>query len=229
MSSGGSLFLLGLTGMTLYYALQNVGLTFTSASSTVLILAIIPVLTTILALVFLKEHLSNTQIAGIVLVTIGMVLVGVDNTESADAPNPMLGNLLIFASALSWAIYTIQGRNMAGKHSAIVMAAASIGAGAILLVPFVGWEMAAVGLPQLSLQSWIGILYLSIVSSSLTTYTWNEALHYLPASEASTYLNLIPVVGLATTFLVGERPPLVQLAGGGVAILGVWLSSRSKK
>ena len=48
--------LFGLTGTTLYYVLQNVGLTLTSVSSTVLILSIIPALTTILAVILLKEH-----------------------------------------------------------------------------------------------------------------------------------------------------------------------------
>lgn len=218
--------LFGLTGMMLFHALQNLGLTFTSASSTVLILSIIPVLTTIFAVIFLKEKLLQTQIFGIILVTIGMVLVSLDNAQSADAPNPLLGNIAIFTSGLSWAVYTIQGRKMAGEHPAIVMAAASTGAGALLLSPFVGLEIAAAGLPQLSLAGWSIILYLSFVSSGVTTYTWNEALHYLPASEASAYLNLVPVIGLATAIFAGERPPLVQLIGGSIAILGVLLSSK---
>ena len=219
--------LFGLTGTTLYYALENLGMTYTTITATVLIQSIIPAMTAILAVIFLKESLNKTQIFGIFLVTVGMVLISIDKTASVDAPNPLLGNSLIFISCISWAVYTIQGRKMVGNYSSIVMAAASTGAGAILLTPFVGWEMVVIGLPHLSLVGWLGILYLGLVASGSTTYLWNEAIRYLPVSVASTYLNLVPVIALITSFFIGERPPLVQLAGGVVAIMGVWLSSRT--
>ncbi|MEW6385615.1 MAG: EamA family transporter, partial [Pseudomonadota bacterium] len=46
-----------------------------------------------------------------------------------------------------------------------------------------------------------------------------------PASTAAAFINLVPVIGVATSFLLGERPALMQLAGGGLAIAGVLLSS----
>jgi len=219
--------LFGLTGTTLYYALQNVGMTYTSVSSTVLILSIVPALTSVLAVVFLKERIGKWQIAGIILVTIGVALVSMDNSGSETNANPLLGNLLIFISALSWAVYTIQGRKMADDHPALVMTAASTGAGALLLLPFIGWEALTLGLPQLSPLSWLGILYLGLAASGLTMYLWNYALHYLPASVASAYINLVPVIGLASAFVLGEKPPLIQLIGGGLAIAGVWINSRN--
>jgi drug/metabolite transporter (DMT)-like permease len=224
--------LFGLTGTTLYYALQNVGMTYTSVSSTSLILSITPALTTLLAVLFLKERLNGWQITGLVLVTIGVILVNLDGSstaQSAESSNPLLGNFMIFCSALAWAVYTIQGRKMA-HTSALVITAASTGAGALLLLPFVGWEIHTQGLVQsLSLMSALEILYLGLAASALTTYLWNYALHYLSASEASAYLNLVPIIGVGTSYLLGEQPPLIQIAGGLLAILGVLLSSRSGK
>ena len=71
------------------------------------------------------------------------------------------------------------------------------------------------------------MLYLSLVSSGLTTYLWNDALHHLSASVASSYINLVPVIGIASAYLLGEQPPLIQIIGGVLAISGVLLSSRS--
>ena len=221
--------LFGLTGTALYYALENLGMAYTTITATVLIQSILPVLTAILAVIFLKERLNVIQIIGIIMVTIGMVLVSLDTTASTDAPNPLLGNLLIFLGCISWAVYTIQGSMMVSNYSTIVMAAASTGAGAVLLAPFVGWEIAVIGLPHLSLIGWLGILYLGLVASGSTTYLWNEAIRYLPASVASTYLNLVPVIALVTSFFVGERPPLIQVIGGVLAILGVWLAGKTGK
>jgi drug/metabolite transporter (DMT)-like permease len=221
--------LFGLTGTTLYYALQNVGLNYTSVSSTVLILAIVPAITAVLAVIFLKERLNKLQMAGIGLVTVGMILVGLDSgSGSAGSANPMLGNLLILASGISWAIYTIQGRKMVNQYPALVMTAASSGAGLIFLLPFAGWELFYSGLPHLSLWGVLGILYLGLAASGLTMFLWNYALHFLPASVASPFVNLVPIIGLGSAFLLGEQPPLIQIVGGGFALLGVWLSSLTR-
>ncbi|REG10443.1 DMT family transporter [Pelolinea submarina] len=221
------IMLFALTGTTLYYGLENTGMVYTSVSSTALILAIIPALTTVLAVVVLKERINRTQLVGLVLVTVGVMLVGLQQNPDVRSPHPLLGNLLVFLSALSWAVYTIQGRIMARKRSALVMAAASIGAAILQLLPFSLWETANQGLPQMNLMAVLGIFYLAIVSSGLTTILWNEALHYLPASVASPIVNLSSVIGLAGAFLLGEKPPLIQIVGGAMALGGVLLSSRS--
>jgi drug/metabolite transporter (DMT)-like permease len=220
--------LFGLTGTTLYYALQNVGMNLTSISSTSLILAIGPVLTAILAGIFLKEHLTRLRIAGIGLVTIGMVLVALNSTDGSAGANPVLGDVLIFCAGLSWAAYTIQGRKMVGDYSALVMTTASTGAGLLFLLPFAGWELATGVLPHFTVTSIVGVLYLGLAASALTMFLWNYALHSLPASVAATYLNLVPIIGVISAFIMGERPPLLQIAGGALAILGVWISSLTR-
>ncbi len=223
------IMLFALTGTSLYYGLENSGMVYTSISSTALILAIIPALTTVLAVVVLKERIGKTQIIGLVLVTVGVMLVGLQEGADANSPRPLLGNLLIFLSALSWAVYTIQGRVMAEKSSALVMTAASIGAATLQMLPFAIWETFQRGLPELNSMAWLGIVYLGIVLSGVTTILWNEALHYLPASVASPFVNLSSVIGLAGAFMLGEKPPLMQIVGGAMALGGVLLSSRPVK
>jgi len=219
--------LFGLTGTTLYSSLENTGMSLTSVTSTALILAIIPALTTVLAVIFLKERIIKTQWLGLLLVTVGVMMIGMQNTTDSAAPRPLLGNVLVFLSALSWAVYTIQGRVMAQKRSAMVMAVASTGAAILQLLPFAIWETTSRGLPQLTSTSWLGILYLAILVSAVTNFLWNDALHYLKASVASSFVNLASVIGLASAFLLGEKPPLIQIVGGAMALGGVLLSSRS--
>lgn len=53
------------------------------------------------------------------------------------------------------------------------------------------------------------------------------ALRRLDASEASTYINLVPVITvLSAALMLGEAPVPSQLLGGGLVILGVYLASR---
>lgn len=221
--------LFGLTGTTLYFAFQNLGMNYTSVTSTSLILAIVPVLTSIFAVIFLKEKLTRQLIASIGLVTVGMILVALSSGQEEQGSNPLLGNLLIFASGLAWAVYTIQGRKMSGDYPALVMTAASTGAGVLFLLPFAGWEAAVVGLPHFNAAGVAEIVYLGLAASALTMFLWNYALHYLPASIAITFVNLTPVIGVASGYILGENPPLLKLAGGALAIAGVFFSSRGAK
>ncbi len=217
--------LFGLTGTTLYYSLQNLGMSYTSVSSTSLILSIVPVLTAVFAVIFLKERLSRLRIVGIVLVTIGMVLVAISSANDSAGSNPLLGNILIFCSALAWAIYTIQGRKMVSSYPALVMTTASTGAGILFIIPFAVWEVFTRGFPHFSMAGIADLLYLGLAASALTMFLWNYALHSLPASVASTYINLVPIIGVASAYLLGENPPILQIVGGVLAILGVWISS----
>lgn len=217
--------LFGLTGTTLYYALQNMGMNLTSISSTALILAIGPLLTTILAVFFLQEKMTRLRIIGISMVVVGMVLVALTSADDSAGTNPALGDVLIFGSALSWAVYTIQGRKMVNNYSALVMTTASTGAGLLFLLPFAGIELASGVLPHFSLAGIAWVLYLGLAASAVTMYLWNYALHTITASTAATYLNLVPIIGVISGFVMGERPPWLQIAGGVLAIAGVWISS----
>jgi drug/metabolite transporter (DMT)-like permease len=61
------------------------------------------------------------------------------------------------------------------------------------------------------------------VASALPIFLWNYALRYVPASAAALYINLVPVVGLVSALLVGERVGAAQLVGGALAVAGVLL------
>jgi drug/metabolite transporter (DMT)-like permease len=226
--------LYGLTGVAMFYALQNAGLNYTSVTNTVMILASIPALTTVLAVIFLREKLNQWQSVSLIMVTLGVVIVALAGMEPSEySPNPVLGNLLIFASAVAWAVYTIQGKKIIVQRPALVITAANMGTGLLFLAPLTAWEIlrehqaGAAGLGAVSAGGWAGVFYLGVVATALTFFLWNFALRYLPASVVSPYISLEPIIGLFSGLLIGESIFPVQVVGGSMAILGVWLSSRS--
>lgn len=73
----------------------------------------------------------------------------------------------------------------------------------------------------------LAALYLGAGPSALAYLLWNQALRHLDAGQAANFLNLIPVVGIASAaFFLGEVPTPGQLLGGSLVVGGVWLSSR---
>src|SRR5690349_21843698 len=105
--------LMGLTGTCLYYICFNSSLVYTTASVGALIQSFIPIVTAVLALIFLKEPLSIKRLIGIAISITGVLLIILMAVPGGKAKNPLLGNLLMLASVVIWATYTILAKRVA--------------------------------------------------------------------------------------------------------------------
>jgi drug/metabolite transporter (DMT)-like permease len=214
---------LGLLGVAGNFGLQNLGLAYTGAADAALIVALTPVAIAALAAVFLSERLVRRQLTGIALSICGVVLItGAGGSASGAA---VAGDLLIAASTLAWAGYTLLGKRLAPRHTASTIATAGIGWGVAFLLPLALLEAIVVSPPELSLFGVAALAYLGIAASAATFLLWNYALNAVGASVAGTFLNLIPVFGVAFALLAGESVSLLQLGGGAAVGFGVWLAA----
>ena len=224
--------LFGLTGVALVYGLQTMALVFTSAANTALISAGVPVVAAVLARVFLKEHIPPARLFGIGLSVLGIGLVIGATPSGADSSGSvLLGNALMVGAVVAYGTYAVQGRALrgVGGHPAVVATAASFAAGLLFLVPLAAGEAILFGAPDLGAQGWIVLAYLGVVASALPIFLWNYALRHVPASAAALYINLVPVVGLASALLFGERVGAAQLVGGALAVVGVLLGEAAPR
>jgi drug/metabolite transporter (DMT)-like permease len=214
---------LGLLGVAGNFGLQNLGLAYTGAADAALIVALTPVAIAALAAVFLSERLVRRQLTGIALSICGVILI--TGAGGVATPAAVLGDLLIAASTLAWAGYTLLGKRLSPRHSAATIATAGIGWGVAFLVPLALVEAVVVSPPELSLLGVAALAYLGIAASAATFLLWNYALNAVGASVAGTFLNLIPVFGVAFALLAGESVSLLQLGGGAAVGFGVWLAA----
>ncbi|MDQ3795185.1 MAG: DMT family transporter [Actinomycetota bacterium] len=93
--------LFGLTGVVLYFGLQNLGFVFTSAGNAALIQAGVPAAAAILAFLFVRERISWRRLSGIVLSVGGVILVSGTDT-SGGGLRTLLGNAFIVDSVVSY-------------------------------------------------------------------------------------------------------------------------------
>ena len=216
--------LFGLTGVVLYFGLQNLALVFTSAANAALISAGVPVAAALLARAFLKERIPLPRLFGIGLSVIGVLLVS-GTTPPGGAPRVILGNALMVVAVVGYGAYGVQGRAMRGgeRYPAVVATTASFAAGLLFLLPLAAGEALLFGTPQLGPRGWLVVAYLGAVASALAMFLWNYALRHVAASAAALYINLVPVVGLGFALLFGERVGAAQLVGGALAVAGVLL------
>jgi drug/metabolite transporter (DMT)-like permease len=215
---------MALIGVVLYYAVFNYSLVYTSAAQGALVQSCIPAMTALVAVVWLREQASALRWSGIVLSMVGVLIVFSGSAAQTGGAS-LLGNALMFMSSVLWGVYTSMAKRVAA-FDAIQVTAGIIGAGALMLLPLAGFEIAADGMPNVDVQGWLGMAYLGAGASGLAYMMYSAALKHMDASEAGVYTNLIPIVGVITGVLLGEPLSLRAIAGGVVVLIGVWMTSR---
>ncbi len=222
-----SLIVAGLVGGFLYFALQNLGLVYTTAAKASLILASIPALIAGLSALVLHERVGATRAAGVLASVAGVAIILFGDRTAAWQGGSAIGDLLIVLTAFSWAAYTVLAKGLEGAATPTVVSAATVGFGALFLVPCSGYELLAGRPTAPALASWLAIGYLGLVASTVPFLAWNYALRHVDASEAAVYVNLVPVVAVVSAVtMLGEHVGVAQLAGGALVLAGVWAAGR---
>lgn len=218
--------LLGLTGVTLYYALANVGLLFTTGGTAALTAALLPVLTAGAAVVMIRERLTRRTCVGLALATVGVVLV------AASGFRVDVGVLLNVAALTSYAVYTVllrRGSRRADAPDALVLATATGIWGTAIMLPWLGWEVltGTFAIPS-DTRGVVSILILAFVITAPTLVMFNYGAERLPAAVSGTATAAIPALGYGFALLLGEPFDLVKGIGGAVALVGVMVATLSQ-
>ncbi|KAA1395770.1 EamA family transporter [Aeromicrobium ginsengisoli] len=187
------------------------------------------IFTIVIAAIVLKESPSRRQVVGASLGTAGLVLVVVAHGATA----PIVPVLVMLGAATSWAIGNVIARQ------------AGVASGFSLVV----WSALVVPLPALGLSLVVdggqevghALTHLSTVAIASTAYTaigasligygiFNSLLARYPASAVVPFVLLVPVVGIATAWIVqDEVPSVLELVGGAVMLVGVAAATISRR
>lgn len=223
------LIALGLVMYTVTQGAQFLALDRLPAQTTSLVLSFSPVLVAFLSLMLLNERPAPSQWAGVGLFLAGAALF----LYPASFPgNQLLGLAIAAIGLLANAGAAVLGRYV--NRDAVMPAAAvtlvSMGVGALALF---GAGVAAQGLPELSLRSWLIVLWLAGVNTALAFTLWNGTLQKLTAMESSVINNtmLIQIAVLAWVFLgesLGIRQIVGLLAAAGGALVVQLAGRRSR-
>ena len=217
-------------GVPVFSLLQVAGIQRTSASSVGVILGATPALTAALDYLLFRESLSLSRGLA-VLCSMGGVAIVLFQGEGPGSPAATLaGNLLVLAATAAFAGYSILARRARGRVSDFDLTASSLIIGALCLLPLGLFFVATHGWPPLTRRGVLSLFYLGLGAGVACYSLWNLSLQGIDATEASTYMNLMPLVTLAAAAgMLGERISALQIIGGLLVIAGVYGMGRASR
>lgn len=215
----------GLFGVTLYFACQNVGLSLTSSTNAVLIVACYPVITLVMESIGHRVMPSVKQLIGILIAVVGVrILTGTGGSGGAEGSNALLGDILLIGSGVMWGFYSLTTQKISARYSTATLTAWQMLFGALLFIPFVLYEGRPWVMP--TVKSGLSILFLAVCCSLTSFLCYNYSLKGISVTAATSLLNLMPVVGLiCANVVLHEKVTSMQLLGGAVIIAGVLIST----
>ena len=209
--------LVGVFGFNLFFFL---GMQSTSAVNGALILALNPLLTSIVAYLILGEKLSFLQMLAFAIGLIGVAIVVLGAGAKLQLA---VGDGFIFGAALSWAFYNVLIRKLMPKDVSGVASTTGImviGAIALTVVALASGQ--AFAMP--SVHAGIPLLIMAIGGGVLAYLFWNAGVAKLGATQAAIFLNLVPITSMVISAFEGVPPNHAQLIGG-VLVIGAVISS----
>jgi drug/metabolite transporter (DMT)-like permease len=213
----------GITGVTLYFYGENHGVALLSASESSLVISFIPVLAVLAERVFQGVRLGARVYLGAILSTAGVILIA---ARSAGTTASRSGYLFMLVAILAWVVYGQVTRKVGKRYGLITVSFWQCLFGLIGCVPFALTESARWRVPGPAAA--LNVVFLGLFCSAAGYWLYISTLNAMGSGKASIYLNLIPVVAVAASYLIlGERLGPMQLMGGAVVVVGVFLSTGS--
>jgi len=219
---------LGLLGIAVHQGLQTTGMQTASASTAAWMASLGPAFIVLLAWPILGERVRAWQAIGLAAALAGAGLVsGAAAAPSGDGG--LGGALLVLASAVVWALYSILGKAQFIGRPPIVMTAWSMSFGWLALcAAFVG-SGAWTDLAGLATSTWGAVVLLGVASTGLAYGLYFYALSGAEAALVAALQYLEPLVTMALAgALLGENTTASALVGGVLILGGVWLVDRAR-
>ncbi|MGN6713143.1 Permease of the drug/metabolite transporter (DMT) superfamily [Anaerocolumna jejuensis DSM 15929] len=216
----------GLSGVTLYFLMENNALTLTYASDVGVIVSTAPFFTALMAHFLLKnERFRPSFFLGFLAAMAGIFLISY-NGSTALSLNPM-GDLLALAAAFVWGIYSIFTKKISDLGYNMAIATRKIFLyGLLTMLPLIPVFRPSFDYKELIKPVTLGnLLYLSLGASALCYVIWNWATKILGAVKTSLYIYVIPVIAIITSAIfLHEKMTLISSIGTLLTIAGLVIS-----
>lgn len=182
-----------------------------------------PILIAILAGLLLHEGFPRGLFAGCAVAFGGCVLIGIATSRSG--AHSALGIALCLVAALAYSTAVVVQKPVLARVPPFQVTWIGCVAATMACLPFAPALASQAGNADGGALAWT--IYLGAVPTALGFATWSFALRRTSAGRMGSLTYLAPIVAIVLGWVVlGERPPWLAVAGGGLCLAGVALARR---
>ena len=205
------------------------GLSLTSPIDASIVTTTLPIITMIVAAIYLKEPVTNKKVLGIFVGAMGALILILGSQTSGNGNSSIWGDLLCLLAQLSFSIYLTVFKGLTQQYSAITINKWMFIYASMCYIPFSYHDVAAIQWTEISTAALLQVGYVVVGGSFFAYICIMTAQRLLRPTVVSMYNYMQPIVASIVTVIIGMA---VFNLEKGIAIalvfLGVYIVTQSK-
>lgn len=228
------LFFAALLGIVFNQCCYTIGLSLTSPINASIMTTMMPIITMVLAAIFLREPITSKKVLGIFCGAIGaLILIGTRadgfGALGKGSAGSTLGDLLCLGAQLSFAVYLTLFKYLIQRYSVVTCMKWMITYAAIVLTPVSFSRMAALDWAGISTQVWMETAFVVVGGTFIAYILMMQGQKTLRPTVVSMYNYVQPIVACLVSVWMGVGVfGWSQSAAIVLVFTGVWLVTQSK-
>lgn len=223
-------FFAGMLAIVFNQCCFTVGLSLTSPVNASIVTTTLPIVTMILAALFLREPVTNKKVLGIFCGAIGALLLILGNGDTARVGTGNLtGDLLCLTAQCSFAVYLTIFKKLIQKYSVVTCMKWMFTYASIVILPFTYKELAVLPWATIPVGTWLETAFVVFVATYMAYILMMNGQKMLRPTIVSMYNYVQPIVACIVSVATGLG---VFGWSQGLAVIlvfsGVWLVTHSK-
>lgn len=223
-------FFAAMLGIVFNQCCYTIGLSLTSPVNASIMTTTMPIVTMILAAIFLREPITGKKVMGIFMGATGaFILITGSSAGGADNSGNLSGDLLCLLAQCCFAVYLTVFKHLIARYTVITCMKWMITYAAIVIMPLSYNRMSQLAWSEISAVTWLETAFVVVCGTFLAYILMMRGQKTLRPTVVSMYNYVQPIVACVVSVMVG-----LGIFGWGQAVAvalvfsGVWLVTQSK-
>lgn len=225
----GLLFAASLFGLTMNHFPFFIGLSMTSPIDASIVLTMAPIVTMILAAIFIKEPLTKKKALGVLVGALGVLVIVFKNSLVNSGSGTALGNSVVFLAVISFAFYLVLFKKLISTYHPVTVMKWMFLFATITGLPFCYSSLTELHLNDFSLNVWMTVGFVVVFATFITYFLLPVGQKVLRPTTLSMYNYVQPIMASLVAILMGiDRFGYQQLVAVVLVFSGVYIVTQSK-
>lgn len=224
------LFFASVLGLSLNQLPFFFGLSMTSSIDASIVVTMLPIVTMLLAAVFIREPITQMKAVGVLVGASGALIIVFSSHSTTQSVNGnMAGNLIVFLAVISFSLYLTLFKNLISKYQPVTVMKWMFLFATITGLPFCYGPLVEMNAAALSAGEWMSVGFVVLFATFLGYLLLPIGQKTLRPTTLSMYNYVQPIVAsLVAIFMGVDRFGYQQALAAVLVFSGVYVVTQSK-